>query len=106
MILFIYRSLLKNHRFENDCFVSDVFNETTISFSQKSENDSTLMNTIVYFNLKTENIFQLVYSKGVMQGKLIAVVYILRTYWNQFSLGGICKQERCISVRLVSEEEL
>jgi len=30
--------------------------------------------------------------KGVMQGKLIAVVYTLRTYWNQFSLGGICKQ--------------
>jgi len=32
-------------------------------------------------------------SKGVMQGKLIAVVYTLRTHWNQFSLGGICKQE-------------
>ena len=31
--------------------------------------------------------------KGVMQGKLIAVAYTLRTYWNQFSLGGICKQE-------------
>ena len=31
--------------------------------------------------------------KGVMQGKLIAVVYTLRTHWNQFSLGGICKQE-------------
>ena len=31
--------------------------------------------------------------KDVMQGKLIAVVYTLRTYWNQFSLGGICKQE-------------
>ena len=28
-----------------------------------------------------------------MQGKLIAVAYTLRTYWNQFSLGGICKQE-------------
>ena len=32
--------------------------------------------------------------KGVMQGKLIAVVYTLRTHWNQFSLGGICKQEQ------------
>ena len=31
--------------------------------------------------------------KVVMQGKLIAVVYTLRTYWNQFSLGKICKQE-------------
>ena len=31
--------------------------------------------------------------KGVMQGKSIAVVYTLCTYWNQFSLGGICKQE-------------
>ena len=30
---------------------------------------------------------------GVMQGKLIAVMYTLRTHWNQFSLGGICKQE-------------
>ena len=27
------------------------------------------------------------------QGKLIAVAYILRTYWNQFSLGGISNQE-------------
>ena len=32
-------------------------------------------------------------GKKVMQGKLIAVAYTLRTYWNQFSLGGICKQE-------------
>ena len=32
------------------------------------------------------------------------VVYTLRTYWNQFALGRICKQNRCISVRLVSEE--
>jgi len=32
-------------------------------------------------------------SKGLMQGKLIAVMYTLRTYWNQFSLGGIFKQE-------------
>ena len=43
-------------------------------------------------------------SKGVMQGKLIAVVYTLRTYWNQFSLGGIVNKNRCISVSLVSEE--
>ena len=28
-----------------------------------------------------------------MQGKLITVEYTLRTYWNLFSLGGICKQE-------------
>ena len=27
--------------------------------------------------------------KNVMQGKLIAVAYTLRTYWNQFSLGRI-----------------
>ena len=40
-----------------------------------------------------------------MQGKLTAVACTLRTYWNQFSLGGICKQE-CISVRLVSEEDI
>ena len=32
-------------------------------------------------------------AKDVMQEKLIAVVYTLRTYWNQFSVGGICKQE-------------
>ena len=31
--------------------------------------------------------------KVLMQGKLIAVAYTLRTYWNQFSLGGISKQE-------------
>ena len=34
----------------------------------------------------------LIQGQGVMQGKLIAVVYTLRTYWNQFSLGGIRKQ--------------
>ena len=37
--------------------------------------------------------YRLANIKGVMQGKLIAVVYKLRTHWNQFSLGGICKQE-------------
>ena len=41
-------------------------------------------------SFKTEAI---VTTKNVMQGKLIAVAYTLRTYWNQFSLGGICKQE-------------
>ena len=35
----------------------------------------------------------LICIKGVIQGKLIAVVFTLRTHWNQFSLGGICKQE-------------
>ena len=35
------------------------------------------------------------FSKVLMQGKLIAVVYTLRTYWNQFSLGGIFKQ-KCV----------
>ena len=43
-------------------------------------------------------------AKNVRQGKFIAVVYTLRTYWNQFSLGGICNKNRCISVPLVSEE--
>ena len=32
-------------------------------------------------------------GKVLMQGKLIAVSYTLRTYLNQFSLGGFCKQE-------------
>ena len=32
-------------------------------------------------------------SKVVMQGKLNAVAYSLRTHGNQFSVGGICKQE-------------
>ena len=31
--------------------------------------------------------------KVLKQGQLIAVAYTLHTYWNQFSLGGICKQE-------------
>ena len=31
-------------------------------------------------------------SKNIMQGKLIGVAYTLRTYRNQFSLSGICKQ--------------
>ena len=40
--------------------------------------------------------------KGVMQGKLVAVVYTLRTVsslWAEF-----VNKDRCISVRLVSEE--
>ena len=40
---------------------------------------------------KNENIYQ--GTKVIMQGKFIAVAYTLRTYRNQFSLGGICKQE-------------
>ena len=35
----------------------------------------------------------------VMQGNLIAVAYTLRTYWVEF-----LNKNRCISVRLVSEE--
>ena len=31
--------------------------------------------------------------KVLMEGKLIAVAYTLRTYWNQFSLDGIRKHE-------------
>ena len=34
-----------------------------------------------------------------MQGNLIAVAYTLRTYWAEF-----VNMNRCISVRLVSEE--
>ena len=43
--------------------------------------------------VETIDILNFDYSKRVMQGKIIAVVYTLRTYWNQFSVGGICKQE-------------
>ena len=32
-------------------------------------------------------------DKVLIQGKLISVKYTLRTYWNQFSLAGNCKQE-------------
>ena len=35
----------------------------------------------------------LVEGKVIMQGNLIAAAYTLRTYWNQFSPGGICEQE-------------
>ena len=33
------------------------------------------------------------FAKVIMQVKLIGVAYTLRTHWNQFSLGGHCKQE-------------
>ena len=39
------------------------------------------------------NLFNERKKQVLMQEKLIAVVYTLRTYWKQFSLGGICKQE-------------
>ena len=32
-------------------------------------------------------------TQGYNARKVIAVAYTLRTYWKQFSLGGICKQE-------------
>ena len=38
-------------------------------------------------------IYETILDKVTMQGKLIAVAYTLRAYRNQFSLGGICKQE-------------
>ena len=40
------------------------------------------------------NLRQTGQGKVVMQGKLIAIAYTLRTYGNQFSLGGICKQQQ------------
>ena len=44
-------------------------------------------------------------DKVLMQGKLIAVAYTLRSYWNQFSSWAeFVNNNRCISVRLVSEE--
>jgi len=43
-----------------------------------------------YFKNK---VFDILKIKGVMQGKLIAVVYTLFIQRNQFSLGGICKKE-------------
>ena len=33
-------------------------------------------------------------GKVLMQGKLIAFAFTLRTYWDPFSLGGICKWEK------------
>ena len=44
-------------------------------------------------HFKNFPLYFFIVTKGVMQGKLIAVVYTLRTQWYQFSLGGICKQE-------------
>ena len=37
--------------------------------------------------------YNLLHPKFIMQGKLIAFASTLRRYWNQFSLGGICKQD-------------
>ena len=45
--------------------------------------------------LETEHeaVLGFVKTKVIMQGKLVSVAYTLRTFQNQFSLGGICKQE-------------
>ena len=49
---------------------------------------------------------QVPYAKNVMQGKLIAVAYALRTYKKTSSLWAeFVNKNRCISVRLVSEED-
>ena len=39
--------------------------------------------------------------KGIMQGKLIVVVYTLRTHWNLFSLAEFVNKNRCFDIRLV-----
>ena len=44
-------------------------------------------------------------TKVIMQGKLIAVTYTLRTYWNQFSWAEFVNKNRYISVCLVSVED-
>ena len=49
--------------------------------------------TLKFFWYSAQTNLILISCKNVMQGKLIAVAYTLRTYWNQFTLGGICKQE-------------
>ena len=45
--------------------------------------NSNVLRLPIIFSENTSN------TENVMQGKLIAVAYTLRTYWNQFSLGGI-----------------
>ena len=45
------------------------------------------------FLSKQKHLIEIVQDKVLMQGMFIAVAYTLRTYWNQFSLGGICNQE-------------
>ena len=52
----------------------------------------TIIHTTLYLKCSVRN-QNILLCKDVMQGKLIAVVYTLRTYCNQFSMGGICKQE-------------
>ena len=39
--------------------------------------------------------------KDLMQGELISVAYTLFTYWNQFSLGGICKKSYLLTLNNV-----
>ena len=60
---------------------------------RKSKN---ILNAKNLWQLKfnNESYQYMIWSKVLMQGKLIAAVaYTLRTKWNQFSLGGLCKQE-------------
>ena len=40
-----------------------------------------------------------------MQGKLIAVAYTLRTYWNQFLWVEFVNKNRCVRIHKVSEED-
>ena len=54
-----------------------------VSIKKKLEN--------IHFSEVNKNLLiYILFYKVLMQGKLYAVAY---TYWNQFSLGGICKQE-------------
>ena len=52
-----------------------------------------LLLLLLLFIYKALRSYLIVSYKNVMQGKLNAVAFTLRTYLNQFSLGGICKQK-------------
>ena len=58
--------------------------------SPKLELQLLLLLLLIYKALRS---YLIVGYKNVMQGKLNAVAFTLRTYLNQFSLGGICKQK-------------
>ena len=77
---------------------------SSFHFTHKYEKSKVIWWSKLYFRPAKVNIFVrisdlkrrfnfLAVCKVVRQGKLIAIAYSLRTYWNQFSLGSICKQE-------------
>ena len=79
----------------NQSINQSIINQSSInqSINQSINLNQQLINLLINHEIIQFRSNNNMWNKVLMQGKLIVVAYTLRTYWNQFSLGGIFKQE-------------